>query len=367
MANEKTAIKRGRELRNEVTVIVGGRSFDGWQSVSISKNLESICNSFNIKLWDKFEALRELWPLKPGEIIKVNINRERVFTGRIEKLDVNYTDEDRSYSISGRSLPGDLVDCMHEGPAEYKNIPLDKLAETLVAPFGLKVFLSVDPKTISKFSVKPGETIFEALDRAARTQGFFFVSTRAGNIRLTRAARARSFTDLEQDVNILSGTANYDDSQRFSKYVVKGQTSGLPNFNGAQVTEPEGTATDNGVKRNRPYIMIGEGNTDASQAQTRAQWEASSRLAKAIRINVDVQGWTQEDGSLWGINQLTRVKSRFLGVNKDLLITSVEHKNGTDEGLTTTLTLVDPQSYQTEPVLNKKESDDIFSQLGASS
>lgn len=365
MGNEKTPIQRGKELKDEVTILVGGKAFDGWEQVSVTKNLESIANSFSIQLFDKFEGLRVNWPLKPGVDIKISINRERVLTGRIEKLGVEYTDKRRGFTISGRSNPGDLVDCMHVGDAEFKNITLDKLAEELIKPFGLKVFLSVEPKTIDTFAVKPGETIFEALDRAARLQGFFFVSTREGNIRLTRAARARAFSSLEQGVNILSATADYDDSKRHDTYTVKGQTVGLPGFSGVKASGGEGIAKDLGIKRHRPFIMISEGNADSAKAKTRAEWEASSRLAQSIRVSATVQGWTQENGAIWGINQVTAFKSTFLGLNRDLLIVSVNHEDGAKSGKTTSMTLTDPQAYNPEPEKNKKKKDDIFSSLGA--
>lgn len=365
MANEKVPIQKGKEIRDEVSIVVGNQSFDGWEGVSIIKNLESIANQFSLSLFDKFSGLRESWPLRPGVTVKVNINSQRVMTGRIEKLDVTYTDERRGFIISGRSNPGDLVDCMHVGDAEFKDITLDKLAETLVAPFGLKVFLSVTPKLIKKFSIKPGETVFEALDRAARLQGFFFISTREGNIRLTRAGRARAATSLEQGINILGATASYDDSKRHDKYIIKGQSSGLPDFFGKNVTQAEGTALDNGVKRHRPFIAIAESNADSAQSKTRAEWEASSRLAQAIRVNATVQGWTQSTGDLWGINQIINFKSRFLGLNRELLIVGVEHADGSETGKTTSLELVDPQSYNPAPELNKNKKDDIFADLGS--
>lgn len=365
MANERVPIQRGREIKDEVSITVGGQAFDGWENVSVSKNLESIANEFSLSLFDKFEGLRENWPLKPGVNIEININRNRVFTGRIEVLGVDYTDEKRGFTISGRSLSGDLIDSMHKGPCEYTNISLTNLARELVKPFGLKVFESVVPDVISKFAVKPGETIFDALDRAARAQGFFFISTREGNIRLTRAARARAFSSLEQDINILSATANYDDSKRHNEYIVKGQTSGLPDFNGENVSQAEGGAKDLGITRNRPLIMIAEGNADSTIATKRAQWEASVRLAKAIRVQATVQGWTQEDGSLWGINQVTTFTSSFLGLNRDLLITNVNHTDGTEEGKTTTMMLTDPQAYNPETEKNKKKKDDIFAALGS--
>ena len=365
MAIEKVPVKRGKKIPDEVSIKVNNEIFDGWQNVSVTKNLESIANRFSINLFDKFDKLRRNWPLKPGVSVEININSQRVLTGRIEKLNVNFNNTNRNFNISGRSNAGDLVDSMHVGAAEFKNITLDKLAEELVSPFGIKVFLSVVPQTIATFSVKPGETVFEALDRAARLQGFFFVSTREGNIRLTKAARARALTSLEQDVNILSASAVYDDSQRHDQYIVKGQTIGLPDFFGADVSQPEGSARDAGVLRHRPFIMIAEGNVDSAQAKTRAEWEASNRLAKALKIDVVVQGWTQSEGTIWGINQLIPMKSKFLGLNRDLLISSVSHTDGTIEGKTTTLTLTDPQAFNTNPTVNKDVKDDIFASLGA--
>lgn len=369
MVEFRNPLKKGKPIRDEISVLVDGRVFDGWQGVSVSESMESIANSFNIELFDRFAALKQKWPLRPGVPVKIIINKQDVLVGHIEKLNARYTDENRGFTISGRSKSGDLVDCMHLGPKEYKSISLDALARELVKPFGIKVFLSVVPGVIDKFAIKSGETVFEALDRAARLQGFFFISTRGGNIRLTKAAtnelRFRANTSLEQDVNILEATADYDDSQRFSDYIVKGQTAGLDDFFGESVAGPKGTAKDSAVPRYRPLEIIAEGKADAKICKTRAEWEASSRLAKAIRISARVQGWTQNDGSLWGANQLTRIKSRFLGVNREMLIVSVNRVDSAEGGKETSLVLVDPQSYSANPNVNKKKADDIFADLGA--
>lgn len=365
MANQRIPTKRGRQQKEEVTLSIGSQTFDGWEIVSVTKNLESIANDFSVGLFDKFEGLAQDWPLKPGVPVKVSINGEEVITGNIETLEPVYTDERRGFTIAGRSKSGDLVDSMHTGPCEYKNITLTNLARELVKPFGLKVFESIIPKIIDKFAVKPGETIFEALDRAARAQGLFFISTREGNIRLTRASRARSFSSIEQGINILGANAKYDDSKRHSEYIVKGQSSGIESFFGEKVAQAEGKAFDRGITRHRPFIMIAEGNSDTTRSKTRAEWEASSRLAQALRVEVTVQNWTQEDGSLWGINQVTTFTSSFLGLNRDLLITRVNHSDAAKTGKTTTMTLVDPNAYNPEPEKNKNKKDNIFDSLGA--
>jgi prophage tail gpP-like protein len=361
--NKAVPQERGRPLTDGVTVFIdGSKAFNGWESVKIEKNLDSIAHRFSMVIDDRFLETGEQWPLKPGVGVSVSIGDERVITGRIEKIDLGYSSGDRSYTVSGRSKAGDLVDSSHLGDAEYNNIGLDKLAETLVAPFGLKVLLSVTPKVIEKFAVKPGESVFDALDRAARTQGFLWVSTRAGNIRLTKAARARATSELHEDVNIKSASASFDDSQRYDQYVVRGQRAGNDELFGLNASGAEGKSFDRGISRYRPLVVIAEGAVDSDKAATRAGWEASNRIAKALQVSVQVQGWRQEDNSLWGLNQVVRLRSKILGLNRDLLTSSVSHSQSIGGGTTTDLMLVRPDSFDSKPEF--KAADDPILNLG---
>ena len=365
MTIQRNPIQKGKRISDAVSILADGKSFDGWKSTSIQKSIESIANSFSMDVHDKFGELKEKWPLVPGTEIKISIGDEPVFEGSIEVVEPSYQAGSRSFIFSGRSKAGDIVDSSHIGPSEFKNISLDKLAQELVAPFGIKVLGSVEPKIIEKFAVKPNETVFEAIDRAARAQGFFFVSTRAGNIRLTRAGRLPSFSKLSEDINIKAASGRYDDSKRHSEYFVKGQTVGLPEFFGDKAAQPKGEAKDLGVTRFRPLTILAESNVDGNSAKIRAQWEASNRLAKAIRVTIGVQSWRQEDGSLWGINQITHVKSPTLGLNREMLISAVTLKKGNTGGTETEMTLLDPQAYTLAPNLNKKKGSDIMAALGA--
>ena len=351
MTNKFWPRNRGKLIRDAVTLYVGGQAFTGWESVNITKDLGSICNSFSVVFHDKYQSFKTPWPLKPGLEFQAQIGSATVCTGYIEKLETGFGTGSRQFTISGRSKPGDLVDCSVTGDMEYSNLSLDALARKLVEPFGLKVLLSVIPSIIDKFSVKPGETVFEALDRAARMQGYMWVSTRHGNIRLTRAARARAYSEIHQDANMLSGSISVDTTQRHDAYTVIGQTFGSDEFNSAAAASPTGSASDNGVFRHRPLTIIAEGPVNSDQAASRAQWEAANRIAKGQEVRVTVQGWQQEDKSLWGINQVVRLKSRFLGLNTDLLTTSVEHIKGNDTGTITNITLVRADSFSPQPTI----------------
>lgn len=364
MANEPRPLSQGKIIEDAVSVFLGGQAFDGWEAVGISKNLSSIANTFNLSINDRFSVENQAFPLKPGVEVAINVNDERVITGTIEQLSNSYSSGERSIQASGRSRAGDLVDCSVSEPFEYTNIGIEELANRLVKDYGLKVFLSVTPPSnLDKFSLKPSETVFQALDRAARLQGFMWVSTREGNIRLTQAGVARSDSELHEDVNIKSGTLSLDDSKRFQNYKVIGQMSGSDEFSGASAASPQGSATDNGIKRFRPKTIIAEGPVDSQKAGIRAGWEVSVRNAQSQRIELTVQGWRQQTGALWGVNQIVRVNVlRLLGLNRDMLIDQVNHTQDGQSGTETTMNLIRKDAYASKPVF--EEADDWLADLG---
>ena len=132
-----------------------------------------------------------------------------------------------------------------------------------------------------------------------RQQGFCWLSTRSGNIRLTKGAsgeqRFRAVSRIEEGDNLKSGTIVIDESERFSKYTVKASSPGSDDYPGLVSSSAEGVSYDRGITRNRPLILIAEGNADSALAKRRAQWEASSRLARAVKIDIVTQNWLQED------------------------------------------------------------------------
>lgn len=365
MANKSFRIlEKGRVLPDELILFLDGQAFSGWETVSIVKDIQSIAHSFSISLFDKFTGLKQNWPLKPGVKVHFHMGKDSVTTGFIEKLDPNFSEDQRGFSISGRSPSGDLVDCGHIGKFEFNDVEVIDLAKELTAPFKIKPIVSVATKKLPKFAVKPGESVFEALDRVARLQGFFWISTEEGNIRLTRPGAARAFSSLEQDVNMKLAGAAFDDSKRFSQYVVKSQLSGKDEFAGENATEAEGSAKDAGVTRYRPLVLISESSGDSSDSQVRAQWEAATRLGQATNVEVTVRGWRQANGALWDINQIVRLKSSFLGLDRSMLISKISYEKSNSAGTTASLTLVDKNAFNPKPELNTDTSEDIFAGIG---
>ncbi len=88
----------------------------------------------------------------------------------------------------------------------------------------------------------------------------------------------------------------------------------------------------------------------------RAEYERELRAAQSLEVEVEVQGWFQESGKLWDVNQFVRVDVGFLGVRRQMLIKKVDFNKG-GGGTTATLTLGLEDSFNFVGKNKKKEAD----------
>ena len=96
----------GKKIDDAVVVsTIGGTVFNGWKSVTITKNIDTLAHGFSLEIFDSFLTLKKNWPLKPGIKIKISIGKERVVTGFMDMLDVAFDPTSRTFNVSGRSAP----------------------------------------------------------------------------------------------------------------------------------------------------------------------------------------------------------------------------------------------------------------------
>jgi prophage tail gpP-like protein len=341
--------------KEDASLSVNGKKFEGWESISIKRSIKAISGSFELSVTDKWAQDQTAWFITPGNECVLSIGKEKLITGFIDGVAPSFTKESRTISISGRDKTGDLVDCsaVHK-PGNWSDISLLRLANIVGAPFGITATSTVTGLgNFINFNIQNGESAFEALDRAAKLRGVLLTNDGTGNILITRTGSGRSTTNLQQGVNILSAQAEFQAKERHSKYIVKGQGAGNTEVGEVDLS-PAGIATDLAITRYRPLIVMAEGAATPEICNKRAQWEATVRAAKSSTIHVIVQGWRQADGKLWELNKLVKLKSAWLGVNQDFLITSVDFKKG-NGGTLTTLELERPDAYTPDPTLSTKK------------
>lgn len=340
---------------------VNGSEFAGFQTGRITRGIETVAGSFELSVSDRWNGQEKPWPILEGDECEVSVDGTTVITGFVDRRSSSYSATEHSLTVSGRDKTGDLVDCSALlDKWEFRNLSVQTFATRVCAPFGIDVVLqgslgSAPVRSISKLSIDPGESAFEAIEKACRATGLLAVSDGAGRLLLTRAGTGRCKTVLVERKNILAATADFDVSTRFNVYLVMGQHHGTDEFSGASAASIKASAEDANIRGARTLIVRAEGSLNGEQAKTRAQWEAKVRAGRGDGVTVTVQGWTQADGTLWPVNKLVGIEAPFLGINGQLLITQATYTIG-DDGTLTQLTLRRPDAYTPEPVVTTKST-----------
>ncbi len=365
---------------DRLSLKVGGAIYGGWTGVAVRTGIEQIAGAFELALTERWPEQPTDWVIAPGEFCEVLIGEDVLITGYIDAVAISYDAASHEIKVSGRDRTGDLVDCSAPSVA-MSGQTFFQIAEALCKPYGIAVYdetargrkLTVKqkkagkkgnapkrprvPTKIPKHATQNGESVFKTLEKLSRSEGVLLVSDGEGGLLITRAGVAGDCaTVLEQGKNILRASLGHSHANLFSEITVKGQASAAdaarfdvlhssPKGSVKRTASPTGNSQ---IVRYRPLILVAETQADARRCQQRAEWEASNREARARKITVSVQGWRQENGDLWLINQRVRVKTAWLRIDEWWLIAGVNYRldNG---GTLAELTLVSDKAFEMLP------------------
>lgn len=341
-----------------VTLEVNGERYAGWTSIGVKRSLESVGGSFDLALTERWPEQPKDWPLVAGDGCRVLIGNDPVITGYIDKLSAQYDANSHEIKASGRDATGDLVDC--SAPSQsMNNATLPDIARGMAGAFGIDVSDetegddSVDDYTrMPKRSVNEGESVFRHLERQALTDGRLLTTDGNGKLVITTAGKGgQSGTVLAMGSNILSASIDRDFSQSYSSVTVKGQVSAadlsqfdLSSASPSYTDKKTATPVPGGVNRHRPLVLVSETQADGERCRKRAENEQARRKGKEIKISITVQGWRQDDGSLWTINQMVQLVDPYLRADGWWLISEVAFQLD-ESGSITKLTLCSPEGY----------------------
>lgn len=331
----------------DIQLFVNRMIYSGWKEARVTRSINAICGKFNLRSVDKWGAAGERWEIFPGNECALHLNGVPLVTGYVDKAAPSYDATTHAIDISGRDKTGDIVDCSVDPKiSELRGLKLDGIIRALIKPFGLKLIAEVDPGAVFPvFAIQPCETVWEAIERALKQRFLILTPNGAGDLVLADIGKKRAHDSLEEGINIKSASADYDYSQRFSEYVVKGQASVANDGWEESKTSVENRAKDRNIKRYRLKVINAETQASEGSAGNRAELEAATRAGKATKITVTVQGWTMTNGELWPLNSITRVKSPLLSIDEDLLISETEFSVSDQGGKTAKLELTRPDAY----------------------
>lgn len=334
----------------ELVLTLAGETFAGWTDLSVTRSMEAAAGGFVIEY---AAPKRPGWRIAAGQRCTVTLAGKPVIAGWIDAVRHRYDASDHVLTVSGRDASADLVDCtaLHR-PAEWRGLALLDLVRTLAQPFGITAAAEVDTgPAFEVFRLEPGETAWEAIERACRLRGCLAMPAGDGSLVVTRAGESGAASGLltgGASGNVKLFEFSEDHSDRFSEYRIFAQRPGDGDGQPADFAHVAGATLDPAVKRYRPLVLPAEDAADPVAALARAQWEAAVRRARGTRARAIVVGWTDSGGELWRPNTKVRHRDPWMG-DGEWLIATVAYGLSDEGGTATELELVPPEAYLTEP------------------
>ncbi len=212
-----------------------------------------------------------------------------------------------------------------------------------------------------------GESAWTALERGCRMAGLLAYADPSGDLVLTEPETLLTGSAIEVSLvegeNVLKARLTQDFSERFGKYIVRGQRPGTDTSFGEDAAHVEGVSLDRGFalfdERNeeiplqRNKVIVAEGAVDQALATQRAAWESTVRLARTNTLELEVATLTV-DPSLaisgpWQVNRLFWTILPSLSIRRILLISRVAYSVDRDSGTKVQLRLANTNAYQALP------------------
>ena len=358
-------------MSDKLSFIVNNIKYDdSWESVSILTTMQDMVGTITLSTVDFWKDKAKLFKISMGDEYKILINDELIGNGWIEIMTPSYTDQGNILVIEGRDKACDLIDCHFVADAKSwseETLMIDVIKK-LCAPFNIRVigeqsvFDQTSKPLKNRFVADEGKTIFELIMKLTLPLGILAISKGDGNLYLTRATETDIIPSVLDSSNVLSAEIEQNDTERFSEYIVKSTASESEILRSVQAikgtTEPEGRSLrDNKIRRNRPYVLLLE-NANGQECQNKAIFEKNMRIGQSRSIEYEVSGWTQiinfPGANLrrrvlidepWRVNTLMKIKDKFLGVDQLMLLSEVEFIANAEDGLTSKLRLVPPETF----------------------
>lgn len=344
-----------------VSLRVNGADYAGWLDVEITAGIERQARDFKLSITRSWpNAPANVRRVKQGDLCELYIGADKVLTGFVDAMPIGYTSSSISLSITGRSKTADLVDCSADfASGQWRNRKIEKIAADLASSYGIKVIADIDTGAlISDHQIDTGETAFESIGRLLLLRQMLSTDDAEGNLHLISAGSGGlANTALVFGKNILAASIGNDYKDVFSDYVVKGQRAGNDYDSAESVASVSAVASDATLARHRKTIIMLNGNATQQDCSQRAKYERLYRAAKAIETVYTVQGWRQDDGTLWKPNQMVSVSDPIIGFERTLLITEVSYRLSESDGTTCDIKVAPKEGFIPSPEVAKKESD----------
>ena len=349
-----------------VSIVVNGVQWGGWESVQISRGIETVPSCFSLSGTELFPGLAGATTvdIPITAPCQIKIGTDLVITGYVDTGERSYTPESHEIYFTGRSKLSDLVDCSGFTQTwQLQNLTLLTIAQTICKPFGITVTApDGDTPPIVNISVVLTETGWELLEEVARWMGKLIYDGPDGGLIIAALGDETHTSGIQEGVNVQEARVSLNAQEMYSQIgAVYSDTATLTDGAGttqiAFVQNAQATAGNyfkpraDGSARFRPLLIVAEqGPAQDQLVPRRIQWEMGRRFGRSQVVYATVDSWRDSDGNLWTPNWLLSVDLPSLKFAKTtLLITNVTYIKDM-QGTRAELTLMPPVAMAPMPV-----------------
>lgn len=324
---------------------VDGADYSGWQTVKVKTGVSCKSGEFELQVSELWSGQRTRREIPPGAQCQLLIDSTPVITGYVDDSEPNYSADDLELAVRGRDAAGDLVDCAAiHATGQWRNQKLDAIARDICKPFGIAVRVETDTGApFLSWQIESGERAADCLERMARHRGVLIASDYNGGIRILRPSTQRVGTPLVLGQNIKRASGTNSMRDRFSEYIVLGQSELSDTEEPEVSTALKASVKDLAVTRYRPSIALSDAALNGGALKDLATWLRNVAAGRSLQVTYTVVGWEHADG-LWMPDRMVPVVDSFLRIERDLYISDVEFSLSNEEAITQ-ITVTLPEAY----------------------
>jgi prophage tail gpP-like protein len=349
---------------DEVSIVANGVQWQGWQSVNISRGIETVPACFALSGTERYPGESGTVDIQITSPRQIKIGADTIITGYVDTSERAVTAESHEIRLTGRSKLSDLVDSSGFTKTwQLQNLTLVDVATAICAPFGITVSApDGDTAPIPSLSIVLTETGYELLEECARWLNKLVYDSPEGNLVIASLGDETHSSGIQEGVNALQWRVSLDAQEVFSSIgAIYNDTATLTDGAGdttiSYVQNAQATAANfflpraDGTARYRPLLIVAEQGPAASNVvPRRIQWEMGRRIGRSQIVYVTVDSWRDSAGALWTPNWMVSVNLPSVKITaQTLLITNVTYIKD-DQGTRAELTLMPPAAMAPMPV-----------------
>jgi len=336
------------ESLDEVALLLDGKRFRYWSSVTISRSLDSPDTVSFSTPWDpESSELREAFRPFAFRSMTVTVGGAPLFTGTLVNPEPDLSGEAYTIEASGYSLSGVLGDVTMPDsawPVELAGLNLQQIAAQLCQPFGLfPVFADGPGAAFETVKMDPGQAVMQFLSDLAGERGLVIGATPQGQPLFHAPAPGQPIARLVQgEPPILSVAPTFSPQSYYSHVTAqeptrtggKGQTHTIRNPHAGDQL--------------RPFVFEVR-DAEGGDVPAAAEAKLGRMFGNVVSWEVEVMGWTTPSGQRWAPGRTVSIRAPGAMIYREtqMMIRSVELERSEDSQ-TATLTLTLPAVWTGE-------------------